>query len=137
MKIAKIRTIMTNSFVFDLNLFSKLYLVFAVIIFIMGVLMYVKTWKMASNIERLTKHFCEVTPKEAPKSEIYSPEKAQNRNEPYDKRLDSLVVGDKVKRIYDNATMTIVEIGNGEFRCKAGTLESARFYPKSAFSPTE
>lgn len=137
MKIAKIRTIMTNSLVFDLNLFSKLYLVFAVIIFIMGVLMYVKTWKMASNIERLTKHFCEVTPKETHKSEIYSPEKAQNRNEPYDKRLDSLVVGDKVKRIYDNATMTIVELGNGEFRCKAGTLESARFYPKSALSPTE
>lgn len=128
---------MTNSLIFDLNLFSKLYLVFAVIIFIMGVLMYVKTWKMASNIERLTKHFCEVTPKETPKSEIYSPEKTQSRNEPYDKRLDSLSVGDKVKRIYDNATMTIVEIGNGEFRCKAGTLESARFYPKSALSPTE
>ena len=99
---------------------------------ILEIILFFKIWGMTNNVRKLTNHFCKTTPipeaKPIPKNPI------DYELGDYDKRLDSVKVGDKVRRIADRKILEVVGVGETALECRGGMLDGIHTYPKDALS---
>ena len=99
---------------------------------ILEIILFFKIWGMTNNVRKLTNHFCKTTPIPETKPIPKIPTNYELKD--YDKRLDSVKVGDKVRRIDDRKILEVVGVGEKALECRGGMLDGIHTYPKDALS---
>ena len=108
-----------------LETINSLLLLYGLIVTVAAILMYVKQWQMASDIRAIRDHFIKV-------NEANSTTASLAEETDYDKRLDKVKPGDKVKRAYDGKIMTVEAVCPDGICCYAGVIDGKQTYPKSS-----
>lgn len=52
----------------------------------------------------------------------------------YDRRLDNVKIGDKVRRLSDGKILEVVSIGENSLECRGGMLDGILSYPKDSLA---
>ena len=99
---------------------------------ILEIILFFKIWGMTNNVRKLTNHFCKTAPIPETKPIPKAPNDYELEN--YDKRLDSIKVGDKVRRMADGKILEVVSVGENALECRGGMLDGIHTYPKDALS---
>ena len=117
--------------------FNVLVSVIALIWVIMNIILFFKVWGMTNDVRKLTEKFCgssenvpEVSNKEFGGVQV-------SDDADYDRRLDEIRPGDKVKRKSDGKTMEVDSVEAKRLFCKGGSLEGYKWYPKSSLEYLE
>lgn len=96
---------------------------------ILQIILFFKMWGMTNNVKRLTDYFLN-----SKKEHIIGAAKEIDDNSydgrEYDKKLNDIKPKDKVIRISDNKVMIVDTIENGNFFCKANSIEGYKWYSK-------
>mgnify|MGYP001080434245 FL=1 len=108
-----------------LETINSLLVLYGLIVTVAAILMYVKQWQMASDIRAIHNHFIKAN---EPKNITAS----LSEETDYDKRLDNVKPGDKVKRAYDGKIMTVAAVCPDGICCYAGVIDGKQTYPKSS-----
>ena len=106
----------------------------AIVFGILQVILFFKVWGMTDDVRKLTHKFCESQQSEQQQTQTsaQTEKELQFTNEKYDLRLDKVMKGDKVRRIYDGKLMEVADVSPGRIFCKGSLLEGFKWYPKSA-----
>lgn len=102
---------------------------------ILEIILFFKIWGMTNNVRKLTKQFCKQAPKDEPKPIPTNPNDYELDD--YDRRLDDVKVGDKVRRASDGKILEVVSVGEEALECRGGMLDGIHTYPKDALSIVE
>ena len=103
---------------------------------VLNLILFFKIWGMCNDVNRLTNHFCSQPTSSAP---VSAHEEQKTVSTPsgvevakYDKRLDSVKVGDRVRRLSDGKVLEVTAVGEKVLECKGGMLDGIHTYPKDA-----
>ena len=108
-----------------LETINSLLVLYGLIVTVAAILMYAKQWQMASDIRAIRNHFIKA-------NEPISTTTQLAEETDYDKRLDNVKPGDKVKRAYDGKIMTVEAVFPDGICCYAGVIDGKQTYPKSS-----
>lgn len=109
----------------ELETLNTLLKIYGLVITVAAILMYIKQWQMANDIRALRNHFIKAN---APISTTTPLAEETD----YDKRLDNVKPGDKVKRAYDGKIITVEAVYPDGICCYAGVIDGKQTYPKSS-----
>lgn len=95
---------------------------------ILEIILFFKVWGMTNDVHRLVNYFCKLQDAEnTPTAANDEPITAD-----YDRRLDTLKPGDKVKRYADGKMMEVLIVNTSTITCRAGRIDGSRDYPKES-----
>lgn len=99
---------------------------------ILEIILFFKIWGMTNDVRKLANQFCKQAPKDEPKPIPTNPNGYEL--DEYDRRLDDVKVGDKVRRASDGKILEVVSVGEKSLECRGGMLDGIHTYPKDALS---
>jgi len=103
---------------------------------VLNLILFFKIWGMCNDVNRLMNHFCSQaspsasTPAQEENKTVSTPSGVEVTK--YDKRLDNVKVGDKVRRLSDGKVLEVTAVGDKVLECKGGMLDGIHTYPKDS-----
>ena len=105
---------------------------------ILEIVLFFKIWGMTNDVSKLTNHFCKqanVAIGETADKALHIPTTPNGyKLDKYDKRLDEIKVGDKVRRVSDGKILEVIGVGDEALECRGGMLDGIHSYPKDTLS---
>lgn len=105
---------------------------------ILEIILFFKIWGMTNDVRKLVNHFCGQTKPNKPEVDakpFHIPANPDDYElDDYDRRLDDVKVGDKVRRASDGKILEVVSVSEKALECRGGMLDGIHTYPKDALS---